>query len=442
MQILGFVAENYKKLRIVEITPKGRIVQITGKNGQGKTSVLDAIWSALVGAKAIPEKPVRKGADKARIKIDLGELIVRRDISTTGAHTLTVENAKGVKVQSPQKILDELLGTLSFDPLAFIGMKPKEQVEMLRQVAKIDIDIDFLNAENKTDYDARTIINREVDRLAAEVNTITVQDGLPKEKLDEKKVLEQMATAGIKNAEALSLSKKKQDLLEKVNDARRNLTNTETLISGYQANVKDLERKLENAKKQLEDAEVLKVDYNAAIEFAQKHYDDAPEGIIVDVSALTAELQQVQLTNREIDKRTRRQKVEDELRAKRRESDTLSRAIEDREEKKRTALQNAAMPVEGLTFDENQVMMNGIPIEQLGEAEQIRISTSIAMAANPKLRVLRVMHGEALDEDSLSILAEMAEKNDFQIWMAKVDSSGKVGIVMEDGMVKTEAETA
>jgi recombinational DNA repair ATPase RecF len=85
MQILGFVAENYKKLRIVEITPKGRIVQITGKNGQGKTSVLDAIWSALVGAKAIPEKPVRKGADKARIKIDLGELIVRRDISTTGA---------------------------------------------------------------------------------------------------------------------------------------------------------------------------------------------------------------------------------------------------------------------------------------------------------------------------------------------------------------------
>jgi hypothetical protein len=49
--------------------------------------------------------------------------------------------------------------------------------------------------------------------------------------------------------------------------------------------------------------------------------------------------------------------------------------------------------------------------------------------------VLCIRHGEALDEDGLKILAELAEENDFQIWMARVDSSGKVGIVLEDGMI-------
>ena len=106
MQIIGLVAENYKRLRVVEITPKGRVIQITGKNGQGKTSVLDAIWAALVGAKAMPDKPVRKGADRARIKLDLGELVVTRTIAPGGTHTLTVENAKGTKIASPQGMLD------------------------------------------------------------------------------------------------------------------------------------------------------------------------------------------------------------------------------------------------------------------------------------------------------------------------------------------------
>ena len=80
------------------------------------------------------------------------------------------------------------------------------------------------------------------------------------------------------------------------------------------------------------------------------------------------------------------------------------------------------------------------PLDQLGEAEQIRISTAIAMATNPKLRVIRIMHGEALDEDSLAVIAKMAEENDFQVWMAKVDSTGKVGIFLEDGQIKAEGE--
>ena len=43
MKILELRAENIKKLVAVEIKPDGNIVEITGKNGAGKTSVLDSI---------------------------------------------------------------------------------------------------------------------------------------------------------------------------------------------------------------------------------------------------------------------------------------------------------------------------------------------------------------------------------------------------------------
>lgn len=437
MHIVGLIAENYKRLRVVEITPKGHVVQITGKNAQGKTSVLDAIWTALKGASAMPEKPVRKGAERARIKVNIGELVVTRTINASGTHTLTVENSKGVRVASPQTVLDELLGALTFDPLAFVGMKAKQQVEMLRQVVKVEIDIDAINAANKADYEQRTFANREVSRLETEVASITVQADLPAEKLDEKTILDQLNSAGEANQKAREQFIAKQNLLKQVGLAQESRAQNQRAITHCLDRIAELEQQLAAEREALALQERALETHEQRITEAQEAYNAAPEGTAVDVAALTQELQHVQLVNRELDKVARKQDLQKKLDAKRREADQYTRSIEDREEQKRAAIQNAAMPVPGLTFDENEVMYNGIPIVQLGEAEQIRISTAIAMAANPKLRILRIMHGEGLDDDSLKILADMAAEHDFQIWMAKVDSSGKVGIVMEDGMVKT-----
>lgn len=440
MHILELIAENYKRLRVVEITPKGRMVQITGKNGQGKTSVLDAIWGALVGSKAIAEKPVRAGALKARIRMNLGELIVTRVISPNGTHTLTVETAKGVKVASPQKMLDELLGELSFDPLAFIGMKPKEQVETLRQVAKIDIDVDAMNAENAKDYEERTIVNRDIKRLEGEVAAITVQDNLPKMKVDDAAIIEKLNSANTSNQTAQAQFKAKQELGAQAGVAKNAVEDHRNFIEDQRRKVENLEAQLKVAKDAVTAAELALPNLEATAAEKQAEYEAAPAGELIDVAALTQQLQEAQLTNREIDKRTRRESLELQLAGKKRESETLTRAIEQREEEKAAALAAAKLPVEGLTFDENRAAYKGMPLDQLGEAEQIRISTAIAMAANPKLRVIRIMHGEALDEDSLAVIAKMAEENDFQVWMAKVDSTGKVGIFLEDGQIKAEGE--
>jgi hypothetical protein len=86
------------------------------------------------------------------------------------------------------------------------------------------------------------------------------------------------------------------------------------------------------------------------------------------------------------------------------------------------------------------VLYNGLPLENLGEGEQIRISLEIGMAANPNLKFMCIRHGEALDDKGLKLVAELAEKYDCDVWITKVDSSGKVGIVLEDGEVKARNE--
>jgi DNA repair exonuclease SbcCD ATPase subunit len=101
MKILQLTAENVKKLKVVDINPDTDVVQITGKNGSGKTSVLDSIWWALGGTKEIQAMPIRKGQESARIKLDLKEIVVTRKFTDKGS-TLTVENAEGARFPSPQ----------------------------------------------------------------------------------------------------------------------------------------------------------------------------------------------------------------------------------------------------------------------------------------------------------------------------------------------------
>lgn len=52
MKVISLQAENVKRLKAVAIAPSDNLVEITGKNAQGKTSVLDALWWALAGKDA------------------------------------------------------------------------------------------------------------------------------------------------------------------------------------------------------------------------------------------------------------------------------------------------------------------------------------------------------------------------------------------------------
>jgi len=185
MKIVQFTAENIKRLKLVSITPKGHMVEITGKNGQGKTSVLDAIWYALGGKENIPAVPIRRGAEKARVTLDMGEFIVERRFTEKDS-TITVKTSDGsATYASPQKMLDALVGSLSFDPLEFSRAGAAEQFAILRQTVKPDVDFDKIAAENKADYEKRTNSNKAAKEQRAIAANIAVPEGLPAEPVDE-----------------------------------------------------------------------------------------------------------------------------------------------------------------------------------------------------------------------------------------------------------------
>ena len=171
MKIVQLRAENVKRLVAVEINPEGNVIEITGRNGAGKTSVLDSIWWALAGNRTHQAVPVRQGETEAVISLDLGDIKVRREFSVRPpkegeeagpAKTITrlfVESAQGARYPSPQRMLDELVGSLTFDPLAFSRMAPSAKLAVLRGfVGGVDFDAEAV--ADRGEYQKRRDANR------------------------------------------------------------------------------------------------------------------------------------------------------------------------------------------------------------------------------------------------------------------------------------------
>ena len=114
----------------------------------------------------------------------------------------------------------------------------------------------------------------------------------------------------------------------------------------------------------------------------------------------------------------------------------LTAAMTVLEKQKTDAIAAASFPVPGLGFNDTGVTFKGLPFAQCSSAEKLRVSVAVAMSAAPKLRVIRITDGSLIDSKNLEILSTLAKENDFQLWIEKVDESGKVGVYIEDGEVK------
>lgn len=434
MKILNLKAENIKKLVAVEIAPSGEIVTIAGANGQGKTSVLDSIWWALAGTSHIQAQPIRSGQNKARIRLDLGEIVVERKFTEAGS-TLSVTNAEGAKFPSPQKMLDALLGELSFDPLAFSRMDAKKQFEELRRVSKVEIDVDAIERANRTDFDARTTVNRDAKARRAQLEGLVVPQVPAGEPVDEQALLDQMQTAATTNADIETRKARRQAALQQAEQARQQAASATAKAAELRRQADAL---LQQAGEQ-DAAATAAIDDASALDQRLATAPALPDP--VDVAALSAQISTARADSAARASRAQVLKQREAIEADATELETrsaaLTAAIDKRNADKAAAISAAQMPVDGLGFGDGVVTYRGVPFDQCSTAEQLRVSVSIAMAANPKLRVIRIQDGSLLDTDSMRAIAGMAKDSDYQVWVEKVDTTGKVGVVIEDGHVKT-----
>jgi cell division protein FtsB len=106
------------------------------------------------------------------------------------------------------------------------------------------------------------------------------------------------------------------------------------------------------------------------------------------------------------------------------------------------ALESVDLPIQDLRINAEGIEIkdqegNYVPLKQASAARGLKLSTAIAMALNPTLRVIRITDGSLLDDDSMAILEEMADNTDTQIWIEQVskNDNDKPGIFISDGEV-------
>jgi len=423
MKIIRFTAENFKRLQLVEITPDGNVVEITGRNGQGKTSVLDAIWVALAGLDHSPVKPIRTGKDEARITLDLGDLVVTRQFREGKASTLRVESKDGAKISSPQAALDKLLSALAFDPLAFSRMDAKQQFNTLRRFVP-DYDFDKADALNAADFDKRTGVNRRLKDAEAQANASKPTGAVPP-RSDIGELSRQLEEAGQHNTD---IETRKANRAKVADEVARHVAENKRIMLQAEAMEKDLALLRAAAVEEWNQAEAKQARLAAAPPLPEPK----------DTAAIRALIDSAQAINKLADRHDQHLQHVEMVNKLREESTTLTAEIDKRQAAKVAAVAAAKLPVDGLAFGDGFVTMNGEPFSQASDAEQLRASIAMAMAMNPTLRVIRVRDGSLLDDESMRLLAEMASTHDNQVWIERVDGSGKVGFVLEDGFIKKE----
>lgn len=422
MKIIQLKSENVKRLQAVEIRPDGNVVVIGGKNGAGKSSVLDSIQWALAGKPDAP-LPVRKGEAKAHIVADLGDLVVARTITPQGGGSLVVRNADGVKQDSPQTILDKLVGKLTFDPLEFSRQKPAQQAETLRSL--VGLDFAALEKEREKQFNARTAVNAEVKALKARLDALPKYDGVPEQ---------EQSTGAImaEQAKALAVNANNREQRQLHDASRRNLETTKSHL----AELEDRARKLE---------ETIKQQRRILAEFEADF--KTTEAVVAGLKDLPTDgflnrLQEVEETNRKIRCNEARKSVVQKYKEKIKSAEDLTDALVRLDSQKRERINTAKYPIEGLAFDlAGGVEWQGIPFEQCSSAEQLRVSVAIGLALNPKLKILLIRDGSLLDPDSLKIIGEMAAKADAQVWLERVGVDAATSVIIEDGHVQILFET-
>ena len=412
LRVVKLEVERFKRIRAVEITPdpNSSTVTIAGRNAQGKSSVIDAIWAALSGAAAAKgtstTRPIRDGENSARVTVDLGDIVVTRTWS--GEKTaLKVESKDGAKYSSPQRMLDEMVGRLSFDPLAFASLPAKDQQSELLGLVELPFDPAVLAGQRKSAFDERTDVGRTVKQLKGQLDGFPeIGDDLPDELVSVAALVAELDTA-----RELEVS------IEVANDeiatARNILAETDRAISELRDKENRWLAKLEETKARL-----------AAL----------PDRI--DLEPIRSRIDNAETINAGVRRKQERQQVLDQLEDWREKQDALTARIAELDKKRADGLAAAEFPVPGLGFDEDGVTLDGVPFAQASAAEQLRVSVAMAMALNPKVRIIRITDGSLLDSENLALIEEMAGANGFQVWIERVDESGAVGVVIEDGEVK------
>lgn len=473
LRLVSLEVQNILGVKAAYVDASGKhVVIIGGRNGQGKSSLLKALEMAIAGKTSFPIDPIHHGARAGSVQVDLGEIKVDLVVSNSG-NRLTVSDASGGKIRSPQQLLNTLFSELSFDPLRFAYMAPKEQDAELKRIAGLEEPWAKLDAEKERLFAERTEINRDVKRYTAQLEGMPWHEDAPAEERSAKDVLAELnalleqerESERARRAEQLRIEdelraqeREAERIREQAERAAEAVKTSVDAITEKELVIENLERKLAEAKAELARArtehKALLATERAAVEAAEALPDltgkraelatlteQEPEENPA-IAAKRAELETLEQDNQKVRENAARARVKKQLDEVEAESKAKTARLKAIEDEKAELLASARFPVDGLGFSDVGPTFNGVPIEQIASSERIRLSCAIGFAQHPRLRLLLVKDGSLLDEQGMALLEELAEREDGLVIVERVGTSDPCAVIIEDGCVVQEATAA
>lgn len=185
----------------------GNVIEISGGNGKGKTSTLEAIKDTF-GASSYSTL-IRNGEESGEVVLDFGDIIVNRKYKAEGTPKTTVKarlpgSDKYGAVGSPAKYIKSLTNASSLDPASLLSAKPKELIDIVLNSMPIYADanrimditgvshdvsghaLNVISEIGKSIFDERTGVNREGKELHATINQLKAT--VPEEVVSEESV--------------------------------------------------------------------------------------------------------------------------------------------------------------------------------------------------------------------------------------------------------------
>ena len=210
--------------------------------------------------------------------------------------------------------------------------------------------------------------------------------------------------------------------VEKWNNAKRaqeknkeDLEYIPTKIADYKEQIKILEAKIKESEEslKLEQERKVKID-NFFTKYAEKP----------SVQSLSDEIESLTEHQENRKKVLELYDIQKKSIAEQGKSEQLSDRLKTIKKEKEEVFASYPLPVKGLTFDEEGITYDGLPLhdEQINTAKLIEIGLKIGMAMNPNLRVMIIKDGSLLDKETLNKIINIADKRGYYLLIEVVDS--------------------
>jgi DNA repair exonuclease SbcCD ATPase subunit len=428
VKIAALELENVKRVRAVSLTVADKaLTVIGGRNGQGKTSVLDAIMWALGGDRFKPSNPNREGSDGAYIKIEMDNGVTVERGGVNGALKVTSSNGKG-----GQTLLNEFVNQFALNLPRFMNATSTEKAKMLLDVFPgLGKELCRLNDEAKRLFNERHAMGQIADRKAKFAAELPFDFDAPEAPLSGAEMAKKLQ-------DAMAVNAANQAKRQSVERAQADIKAQEYRVESVQKRVDELARQLAQARLDLTAAQGQLNDAHAALATAKLSVAELRD---LDTTAIEAELEKLDSINARVRANESKRAAEDEANHLKAQYADLTAKLEEVRAQRILLLASVQMPLAGLSLnEEGELIYNGQPWDGMSGAQQLQVATAICAAVNPKCGFVLLDNLEQMDTETLAQFAAWLEERDLQAIGTRVSTGDECSVVIEDGTVKQEKQ--